>query len=313
MKKQEINITKLEKAILKRVDHLDSSVQFKLDEIYQEVTKSSHELDQGPLVEAIDNHMTNMENTIADQLKEHIPDYGMAKSLISENLEEIKQIVSEVSISEVELLKTQLSVAEEAEQEALHAIVYLKDQLEDIKRDETFGKIMGGIVTDRYSKASTMSGGVRKMSLGAQSALSYEGIQQGSQSRGLSLGIPKGGNKTLSGIAKVDEWKRVFVDIEDKSTGLRNMYNQLREQREQIRLQQQLGTVPGNDSDDNIIPKSTMEESKEDLMGEGLMGVSEPAWGQLVYGQQEEEEKNNTEDDDISSDDASDASDGSYE
>jgi hypothetical protein len=138
----------LEQKILRHLDTSDKSVQFKLDEIYAELQHRPNRRleeadlawmskeDQSAIAEAIKARLQEMQQAITTQLKESIPDYGNAKSVIGESLEEMRQIVSEVAISEVELLKTQLGVAAEAEQEALHALVILREQLEESKEQE---------------------------------------------------------------------------------------------------------------------------------------------------------------------------------
>ena len=242
----------LERKIMSRVENMDKSVQSKLEEIFQEVqsTKSRGDLqdltvkDQNAIIKAIQDRLRDVEIAITKQLKEQIPDYGMAKSLIAENLEEMRQIVSEVAISEVELLKTQLGVAEEAEQEALHAVVVLREQLEESKQQHHFeahahippatqAEGYGNFFSFAPSKESAAQGGgpqrfrSRKMSLGQQSNVST--ISQ--HSAGRYGNIPDGKSKSnKSPQEKIEDWRSQFLDLEDKSTDLRTLYGQLRGQ-----------------------------------------------------------------------------------
>ena len=268
----------LERKILNHLDTMDKSVQFKLDEIFAELqdnssarrsSSASHlsvssTLDQTAIVKVIQSQIRGIQAAITTELKESIPDYGMANSVISENLEEMRQIISEVAISEVELLKTQLGVAEEAEQEALHAIVVLKGQLEETKEQEH---------RSQYQKASRAtsaqstdsSGGIFNFGAFGDLAGALRGTQRAqpprdgdayrrklsmishgsgySRDSGGGLGYNLDHNQRYNGSSsiplsskrkspgqKLEGWKNQFADMEDKSSDLRNLYTQLRGQ-----------------------------------------------------------------------------------
>ena len=268
----------LERRILNHLDTMDKSVQFKLDEIFAELqgdsgarrgSEVSHlsissTLDQTAIAKVIQSQIRGIQAAITSELKDSIPDYGMAKSVICESLEEMRQIISEVAISEVELLKTQLGVAEEAEQEALHAIVVLKGQLEETKEQER---------RSQYQKASRapsaqstdLSGGLFNFGAFGDLAGALRGTQRAppprdgdayrrklsmishgsgySRDSGGGLGYNLDHNQRYGGSSliplsskrkspgqKLEGWKNQFADMEDKSSDLRNLYAQLRGQ-----------------------------------------------------------------------------------
>jgi len=262
MMSSSIPTAELEEKILRHLDTMDKSVQFKLDEIFSELQNDSaiskrktlsslSEDDRIAVTNALQAHLQGLQSAIVAQLKESIPDYGMAKSLISENLEEIRQVVSEVAISEVELLKTQLNVAEKAEQEALHAINVLQTELEQAKENErrlmynrmssvpsqqpgqdntgglfNFGGLAGALTGAPTGLRSNRTS--RRMSMESHlSALS----DPKSTNRGSGLGFltPAYGRKSLAAAKKLETWKAQFAQLEDKSTDLRTLYSQLRQ------------------------------------------------------------------------------------
>lgn len=253
----------LEKKILSHLDNMDKSVQFKLDEIYKDmqpaVNQRENELstmsadDQAAVVAAIQRQLEGIREAVVEELRESIPDYGMANSMLRENLQELREIVSEVAISEVELLKTQLGVAEEAEQEALHAIVVLREQLEQAKEAERralympraapqtaqsptrgsagmwnlgpFGQLLG----QQLSAAPQRQYQARRNSTGQQSQMS--GLSHQSASRGLNFNSSiSGANKFRSPKQKLEDWKNQIVDLDEKASDLRMLYTQLRGQ-----------------------------------------------------------------------------------
>ena len=291
----------LERKILSHLDTMDKSVQFKLDEIFTELQgdepasrrrgsdRSNLSVlsadDQTAIAKVIQSHFRGLEAAITAQLKESIPDYGMAKSLIGESLEEMRQIVSEVAISEVELLKTQLGVAEEAEQEALHAIIVLKGELEETKEQERRAKTparqsdsSGGLFS--FGPLGNLAGALSGAQTQAQrtpreSMLSHvSGLSHNSATGAMGYHVPQyvgsgaAFNKRKSPGQKLEGWKNQFADMEDKSTDLRTLYSQLRGQDAEDWL-------ANEDQRNKMASKATAAPAKSSLKPSGRYAAGE--------------------------------------